>query len=61
MRVPHHVEPFIGCRLAVAVQQLANAIDENLRAAAGNAVEAGGDQAIEDLGHRRAATCATGE
>ena len=33
--------------LRVAVQQLADAIDEDLGAAAGNAVEAGGDQPLD--------------
>ena len=51
MRVAHHVEPFVRGRLAVTVQKPAHAIDENLGAAAGNAVEARGDQPIDDLGH----------
>ena len=59
VRMTHHVEPLVGRRLAVAVQQPAHAIDENLGAAAGNAVEPGGDQPIDDLRHRRAATAAT--
>ena len=53
MRVTHDVEPFVGRRLAVAVQQPAHAIDQNLGAAAGNAVEAGRDQPIDDLRHRQ--------
>ena len=51
MRMTHDVEPFVGGRLAVAMQQPANAIDENLGAAAGNAVETRGDEPIDDLGH----------
>ena len=51
VRLAHDVEPFVGRRLAVAVQQLADAIDEDLGAAAGNAVEAGGNQPLD---HRRA-------
>ena len=35
VRVAHHVEPLVGRRLAVAVQDLADAIDEDLGAAAG--------------------------
>ena len=53
MRVAHDVEPLVGRRLAVAVQQLADAIDEDLGAAAGHAVEAGRDQALEHLRHRQ--------
>ena len=53
VRVAHHVEPLVGRRLAVAVQQLAHAIDEDLGAAAGNAVEAGVDQPLDDLRHRQ--------
>ena len=53
MRVAHDVEPFVGRRLAVAVQQLAHAIDQDLGAAAGNAVEAGGDQPLEHRRHRQ--------
>ena len=49
MRVAHHVEPFVGGGLAVAMQQMANAIDEDLGAAPWNAVEAGSDQAIDDV------------
>ena len=52
MRLAHHAEPLVGGRLAVAVQQLAHAIDENLGAAAGNAVEAGGDEPLDHGGHR---------
>ena len=51
MRLTHDVEPFVGRRLAVAMQQPANPIDENLGAAAGNAVEPRGDESIDDLGH----------
>ena len=54
MRVAHDVEPFVRRRLAVAVQQLAHAIDEDLGAAAGNAVEARGDQPIDHGRHRQA-------
>ena len=53
MRMAHHVEPLVGGRLAVAVQQLADAIDEDLGAAAGDAVEAGRDQPRDHLGHRQ--------
>src|SRR5206468_1266466 len=38
-----------GRGLAVAVKQVAHAIDENFRAAAGNAVEAGGNQTLNDV------------
>ena len=50
MRLPHDVDPLVRRRLAVAVQQLAHAIDQNLRATARNAVEAGRDQSLD---HRR--------
>ena len=60
MRVAHHVEPFVGGRLAVAVEQLADAIDEDLGAATGNAVEAGGDQPIDAPPGPAAATTARG-
>ena len=40
MRVPHHVEPFVRRRLAVAVEQLAHAVDEDFGAATRHAVEA---------------------
>ena len=53
MRVAHDVEPLVGGRLVVAVEDLAHAIDENLGAAARNAVETGGDQPIDDLRHRQ--------
>ena len=53
MRVAHDVEPLVGGRLAVAVQQLAHAIDENLGAAAGNAVEPGRDQPVDHRRHRQ--------
>ena len=53
VRVPHHVEPLVGGRLVVAVQFPANAIDENLGAAARNAVESRGDQPIDDRRHRQ--------
>ena len=49
VRVAHDVEPLIGGRLAVAVQQAPHAVDQNLGAAAGNAVETGGDQSIDHL------------
>ena len=49
MRVAHHVEPFVGGGLAVAMQEMANAIDEDLGAAPGNTVEACSDQAIDDV------------
>ena len=52
VRLAHDVEPLVGRRLAVAVQQLAHAIDEDLRAAAGNAVETGGDQPLDDRPRR---------
>src|SRR4051812_27798648 len=48
MRVSHHVEPLVSARFSVTVQQLAHAIDENLRASARNAVEARRDQALDD-------------
>ena len=51
MRLAHDAEPLVGGRLAVAVEQLANAIDEDLGAAAGHAVEPGGDEPAIDLGH----------
>ena len=53
VRVPHHVEPLVGGRLAVAVQQLADAIDEDFSAATRDAVEARGDQPVEHLGDRK--------
>ena len=53
MGVAHDVEPFVGRRLAVAVQQPADAVDEDLGAAAGNAVEAGGDQPLDHRRHRQ--------
>ena len=60
VRVTHDVEPLVGGRLAVAVQQLPHAIDEDLGAAARNAVEPGGDQPIEHLRAPATATAATG-
>ena len=53
VRVAHDVEPLVGRRLAVAVEQLAHAIDEDLGAAAGNAVEPGRDEPLDDLRHRQ--------
>ena len=53
VRLAHHVEPLVGGRLAVAVEQLADAIDEDLGAAAGNAVQAGRHQAVDHLRHRQ--------
>ncbi len=53
MGMAHDVEPLVGARLAVAVEQLAHAVDENLGAAAGNAVESGGDQPIDHVAHRQ--------
>ena len=53
MRVAHDVEPLVGRRLAVAVQLPADPVDENLGAAAGNAVEARRDQPIDDRRHRQ--------
>ena len=53
MRMPHHVEPLVGGRLADAVQQRAHAVDQDFRAAAGHAVEAGGNQPLEHLRHRQ--------
>ena len=50
MRVAHDVQPLVGRRLAVAVQLPADPVHENLRAAAGNAVQARRDQPID---HRR--------
>src|SRR5688572_19752397 len=52
MRLAHDAQPLVGRRLGVAVQQPAHAIDQNLRAAAGNAVEPGRDQPIDDRGRR---------
>ena len=46
----HHIEPFIGGGLAIAVQKPAHTVDEDLRSAARNAVEPGGDQAIDHFG-----------
>jgi hypothetical protein len=48
--VSHDVEPFVRARLAVAVQDLADAIDEDLGAAAGDAIEAHFNEPIDDLG-----------
>ena len=56
MRVAHHVEPFVRGRLAVAVEQLPHPIDQDLGAAAGDAVEAGRDQPIDHLAAPAAAT-----
>ena len=44
----HDVEPLLGRGFSVAVQQLADAVDENLGASARHAVEARGDQPTED-------------
>ena len=60
VRVAHDVEPLVGGRLAVAVQQLAHAVDENLGAAAGDAVEARGDQPLDRPRAPAAATAARG-
>ena len=54
VRLAHDVEPLVGRRLAVAVEQLAHAIDQDLRAAAGNAVEPGRDQPLDHLRHGHA-------
>ena len=56
VRVAHHAEPFVGRRLVVAVQQLAHAIDENLGATAGDAVESGRDQPLDRPAARAAST-----
>ena len=53
MRLAHDAEPLVGRRLAVAVQQLADAVDEDLGAAAGNAVEAGRDEPFDDCRRRQ--------
>src|SRR5688500_19577650 len=47
VRLAHDAEPFVGRGLAVAVQQSADAIDEDLGPTAGNAVEPRGDQALD--------------
>ena len=59
VRVAHDVEPLVGGRLAVAVQQLAHAVDEDLGAAAGDAVEARGDEPVAAPREPAAATGAT--
>ena len=46
MRLAHHVQPLVGRRLRVAVEQLADAVDEDLGAAAGHAAEPGGHQPL---------------
>ena len=53
MRVPHHVEPLVGRRFAVAVQQSPHAIDQNLSTTAGDAVEARRYEAVDDLRNRK--------
>ena len=53
MCVAHHVEPFVGGGLAVAVQQLPHSIHQDLGAAARYAVEARGNQALDDLAERQ--------
>ena len=53
MRMAHDVQPLAGGRLAVTVQQLPHAIHEDLGTAAGDAVEAGRDQPLDDLWHRQ--------
>ena len=53
VRVAHDVEPLVSRRLAVAVQQLADAVDQDFGAAAGDTVHARGNQSIEHRGHRQ--------
>ena len=53
MRVAHDAEPLVGCRLAVAVQVPADPVHENLRAAAGYAVQARRDQPIDHCRDRQ--------
>ena len=53
MRIAHHPEPLVRRRLGVAVQDLADAIDEHFGAAAGNAVQARRDEPVDDRGHRQ--------
>ena len=47
--VMHDLEPFVGCGLAVTMQQAPHTIDQNLRSSAGNTVETRGNQPIDDL------------
>jgi hypothetical protein len=53
LRVAHDVEPLIRAGLAVAVQNPAHPIDQNLGPAAGDAVESGGDQTLDHARHRQ--------
>ena len=53
MRLPHHVQPLVGRRLAVAVQQLPHAIHENLGAPARDAVEPCRHQAFDHRWDRK--------
>ncbi len=51
MRMAHDVEPFVRSCFAIAVQQLSHAIDENLGAAPGDAVQAGRHEPRDDVRH----------
>ena len=51
VHLAHDAEPLVRGGLAVAVEQLADAVDEDLGAAAGHAVEPGRNQPRHDLGH----------
>ena len=53
VRLAHHTQPLVCRRLSVAVQQLPHAVDEDLGASTGNAVEAGGDEPRDDRRHRQ--------
>ena len=53
MGMPHHAEPLVSGGLAVAVEKPPHPIDEDLGAAAGNAVETGGDEAVDDFRDRQ--------
>ena len=51
MRVPHHIEPFVGGRLPTTMQKPAHTVDQDLSAAARYAVQPGGHQPLDDDRH----------
>jgi hypothetical protein len=53
MSVAHDVEPFVGGRLTVTMEELPDAIHENLGTASRDAVEPRRDQPIDDGRHRQ--------
>src|SRR5262245_19739186 len=53
MRVTHDIDPLVGRRLPVAVQQLSNTVHEDLGSTAGDTIEPGCDQSTDDFSYRK--------